>query len=293
MNQQVDPSPAVMTDAPAIAPLTVPMTGSVKTTDQSGELVNGNTQYGSKEAVYLRGGNLPAGNYYVRVIAPGNGSKVVELGRSSGATLVVGADGEFNGFALFAETQFADTPNNGGEYQVQVSSQADFASEFTKFDNFKLRRATAPPTDGDTTTTAPPTDGDTTTTAPPTDGDTTTTAPPTDGTTPPDTTPPTDNETATLAPPVDSATTTTAPPNTETAIDPPTATGGETPTATAQVIEPGATPESSTPSGEAAANGGLPVTGSAPWAMAGIAAILMAAGVTFNRISRRNKSAAS
>src|SRR3972149_1125843 len=118
------------------------VTGAIWTTDSGGAVVNENTHYASKQDVYLNGGptgngpGLPAGDYYIRVTDP-SGQTV--LGRSHPDTIHVGEDGHFPynvqlwGFLYSASSGFAshgydDSPNNGDEYKVWASQDADFAN---------------------------------------------------------------------------------------------------------------------------------------------------------------------
>ena len=248
--------------------------GAIYTTTSNGDAVNGNI-YGSRDEVWLNGGplhnsgDLPNGTYYVQVTAPGGGV----LGR--GGPIVV-TNGTFRHqlsaiVSHGATPGYADTTNDGGEYKVWVSTDPDFANADTKTDNFKVRSAPVvePPT---TTPVEPPT-----------------TTPV--RTTPASTTTPVEPATTT---PVEPATTTPVEPATTTPVESATTTPVEPPTPTVEVTQLAPAPETTTPSGVAAAAGGaLPVTGGAAWATAGLGAVLMAAGVTFNRISRRNKSVSS
>jgi hypothetical protein len=108
------------------------LTGSIKTTTADGTVVNGNI-YQNKSDVYVYGEQLPddVTTVYVRVTDP-SGSTVL-----SDVKEVTVTDGSFGPVQLPA---FDDTPNNGDEYKVWVSTQADFSEpKCTKFDNFKVK----------------------------------------------------------------------------------------------------------------------------------------------------------
>lgn len=115
-----------------------PLTGSIKTTTADGTVVNGNTKYESKEDVYVYGDQLPEDidTLYVRVTDP-SGSVVL-----SETKQVAVSGGSFGPFQL---VPYSDTPNQGGEYKVAVSSTPDFEPECTKYDNFKVKDKEEPP----------------------------------------------------------------------------------------------------------------------------------------------------
>ncbi len=110
----------------------VKLTGSVKTTTADGSVVNGNTKYETKQDVYVYGDQLPddVDTLYVRVTDP-SGSVVL-----SATKQVSVSGGSFGPFQLYP---YSDTPNQGGEYKVWVSSSSDFEQDCTKFDNFKVK----------------------------------------------------------------------------------------------------------------------------------------------------------
>lgn len=127
-----------------------PMPGAIFTTDIDGS-VNIN-QYDAKCDVYLNGGprregsaGLPDGYYYIQVTTP-NG---VVLGFSNTAAVYV-SGGEFDPGPVklcdilftassdFSEPGYDDTTNNGGEYKVWASMDADFPNAMSKTDNFKV-----------------------------------------------------------------------------------------------------------------------------------------------------------
>lgn len=110
-----------------VQPLSNPNQYSIKTTDESGEEVNGNVKYESKFDVYVRiDGDIQ--NYWVIVESP-NGT-------------FLGSGGPFepgHHFNLYDATHFDDTDNNGGEYKVGVCIDNTFHSSKTKYDNFKVK----------------------------------------------------------------------------------------------------------------------------------------------------------
>ena len=113
-----------------------PLTGSVKTTLPDGSAVNGNI-YTSKSDVYVYGDQLgDVTTVYIRVTDP-SGATVLSDVKQVSVT-----DGSFGPVQLPA---FADTPNNGGEYKVWVSSSTDFEHSCTKTDNFKVKGEEPPP----------------------------------------------------------------------------------------------------------------------------------------------------
>jgi hypothetical protein len=141
----------------AVAASAAPMPGALWTTDAGCIGVNINI-FSSKDAVYLNGGpdnrrgTLPEGDYYVRVLAP----EGALLGSTATASVHVGADGRFAScYQLSAilshgtdpvEAGYLDTPNQGGEYKVELSKLSDFPNSSTKSDNFKVRADNSPAT---------------------------------------------------------------------------------------------------------------------------------------------------
>jgi len=129
-----------------------PFTGAIFTTDSTCTGVNLNI-YDSRDAVYLDGGpnspgaaGLPDGSYYVKVSDP-SGANV--LGVTSTASVSV-SGGEFascyqlsailnSASSLFLLAGYDETPNNGGEYKVEISGDPAFPSSSTKSDNFKVK----------------------------------------------------------------------------------------------------------------------------------------------------------
>ena len=112
------------------------LTGSIKTTLADGSVVNGNI-YLNKTDVYIYGIQLTdVTKVYVKVTDP-SGSTVLSSIKEVAVT---------NG--LFGPVQlptFGDSPNNGDEYKVWVSSSPDFEQKCTKFDNFKVKGDEPPP----------------------------------------------------------------------------------------------------------------------------------------------------
>jgi len=122
--------------------------GSVMTTDVNGA-INGNTDYGSREDIYLWGKDFEANaDYWVRVIQPGDGNPV--LGSSITAAIHTNANGEFFGFHLWANViktsdgsqGFDWSVNGGGVYKVEVSSDSTY--QHVKTDNFKVAHPVPP-----------------------------------------------------------------------------------------------------------------------------------------------------
>ena len=126
--------------------------GSIKTTLPGCVTVNGNVQYPDKPSVYFTEANLPDGSYYVRVIAPGGKTGVPDkdLGTSSGVAFTV-TNGLWSAAPCLQITSvmpgntFDDTPNGGGEYQVEVSTDPNFQQDLAKSDNFKVASSATDP----------------------------------------------------------------------------------------------------------------------------------------------------
>jgi hypothetical protein len=149
------------TTGPALVldPANAPISGAIFTAIYNGPgtactRVNANI-YESKDLVGLNGGprregsaGLPPGTYYVQVTDP-SGKTI--LGSSGDARpIVVNSQGEFaecyqlaaivKSFSTgYTTSGYDDTPNNGDEYKVWVSSERDFRNSRTKTDNFKIR----------------------------------------------------------------------------------------------------------------------------------------------------------
>ena len=137
-----------------------PLPGAIFTTDSTCTGVNINI-YSAKDAVYLDGGpahpgaaGLPDGDYFVQVTDP---SGATVLGKTLTAAVSV-SGGEFAqcyqlSQILLAEPDFlvngySDTPNNGGEYKVWVSTDGTFTNNSTKTDNFKVKPSEEEPEQG-------------------------------------------------------------------------------------------------------------------------------------------------
>jgi hypothetical protein len=135
-----------------------PLPGAIFTTDIGCQGTNLNI-YADKGDVYLDGGpthpgaaGLPDGNYYVQVTDP---SGATVLGKSSGADVTVIGGGFENCYQLsdilytassdFMTKGYDDSPNNGDEYKVWVSSVSTFDNNSTKTDNFKVKSGSTPP----------------------------------------------------------------------------------------------------------------------------------------------------
>ncbi len=131
------------------------LSGAIFTTDSDGNLVNGNIYY-DKEDVYLNGGPranapdhaaaLPDGSYYFQVTDP-SGKVLLSLDPLDDRVIEV-EDGVFE---LVQLAPFEDTPNEGGEYKVWVTSvdcyddepdaagtNFGFREKYSKTDNFKV-----------------------------------------------------------------------------------------------------------------------------------------------------------
>jgi uncharacterized repeat protein (TIGR01451 family) len=115
--------------------------GSIKTTDSTCNVVNGNVNYPNKQAVYLHGDQLPPGTYDIIIESP----QGTLLGESTGGALTVGANGQFvQCYQLWALSKhasapnvvgFDDTDNAGNEYKVTLVDPVTRAP--LKSDNFK------------------------------------------------------------------------------------------------------------------------------------------------------------
>lgn len=121
------------------------VTGAVWTTDVTGT-VNRNI-YNEKCDVYLNGGplghqaGLPDGTYYYQVTNP-SGDMLLSTKPLAERTVVVSGGWVQNPVQL---CDFADTPNEGGEYKVWITLVSDyeangaFMPELSKTDNFKVK----------------------------------------------------------------------------------------------------------------------------------------------------------
>jgi hypothetical protein len=127
-----------------------PLPGAIFTTDSTCSGVDLNI-YASKLDVYLNGGpahpgaaSLPDGWYWIQVTDP---SGATLLGQSAGATIQVlnGAFAACYQLATVAPSfpsgvpPYDDTPNQGGEYKVWISTDGTFTNNSTKTDNFKVK----------------------------------------------------------------------------------------------------------------------------------------------------------
>jgi hypothetical protein len=147
-----------------------PLPGAIFTTVADGTIVNANTQYVSKCAVYLDGGpgpqapakaaGLPSGDYFFQVTDPSGetllSTDVVNNRRfhvSNGViTTYTGTGGPAHLTAMdqvhpelgaitislantSCPTDFLDTPNAGGVYKAWVTPVANFVGDPTKVDN--------------------------------------------------------------------------------------------------------------------------------------------------------------
>jgi hypothetical protein len=115
-----------------------PLTGSIRTTDSTCLVVNGNVQYVDKSAVYISGSGLVANvSYYVQVTDP-SGNTVLGTSVPS-APISTTAAGDLPCRQLTSLVgNYSDTPNPGGEYKVAVSLLSDFSGGSTKTDNFRI-----------------------------------------------------------------------------------------------------------------------------------------------------------
>jgi hypothetical protein len=147
-----------------------PLPGAVFTTVADGTIVNANTQYVSKCAVYLDGGpgpkapakaaGLPSGDYFFQVTDPSGetllSTDVVNNRRFHVSNGVITAYTGTGGPAhltgmdqvhpelgtitislanLSCPTDFPDTPNAGGVYKAWVTPVANFVGDPTQVDN--------------------------------------------------------------------------------------------------------------------------------------------------------------
>ncbi|WP_066173815.1 Ig-like domain-containing protein [Bacillus marinisedimentorum] len=89
----------------------------VATTEDSEEPVD---QFLSKEDVYIRGYNLPAGDYHVKVEQSGSNPLLGE------GMFTVGEGEDLVGFNLYEITEFRDTTNFSKSYVVYMSQNSDY-----------------------------------------------------------------------------------------------------------------------------------------------------------------------
>ena len=139
----------------ALSPLRAdpPLPGAIFTTDSTCTEVNLNI-YENKEDVYIDGGpknpgsaGLPDGDYCVQVTDP-SGQTVLGMSDFGDVTVV---DGEFvqcyqlsailkTASSGFTVPGYDDTPNEGGEYKVWVSTDCNFDNNSSKTDNFQVKK---------------------------------------------------------------------------------------------------------------------------------------------------------
>jgi len=156
---------AIMTLLVSSPQASAQLTGAIFTSNAGGAQVNGNI-YVSKADVYLNGGpppnapctsgGLPNGDYYFQVTNPSgdvllstdpiaerafrvaNGVITDYLGTTHAVL-----PGTCAGAKAIALAPFDDTPNNGGEYKLWATRQADYWAHGgfspAKTDNFKIR----------------------------------------------------------------------------------------------------------------------------------------------------------
>jgi hypothetical protein len=134
-----------------------PFNGAIYTTDVTCSGVNINL-FANRDDVYLDGGpagqnagsGLPDGEYYVKVTAPDGTLLGTSIG-SGDETPVLVVDGKFDvcyqlsAIVIKASDStpgYDETTNNGGEYKVWVSPDAEFDAQ--KTDNFKVLPDTSP-----------------------------------------------------------------------------------------------------------------------------------------------------
>jgi hypothetical protein len=138
-----------------------PLPGAIFTTDSTCSGVDLNI-YGSKADVYIDGGpahpgaaSLPDGSYYVKVTAPDGTLLGTSVGSGNDTPFVVLNHEPASCYQLAAilikasdsTPGYDDTPNDGGEYKVWVSTVAAFDNDSTKTDNFKVREGGGGPGD--------------------------------------------------------------------------------------------------------------------------------------------------
>jgi hypothetical protein len=131
--------------------MAAPLPGAIFTTDSTCNGANVNI-FTSKSDVFIDGGpahegaaGLPDGYYYIQVTEPGGALLGTSVG-SANPTPIHVTNGEFDVCyqleavvikASDSTPGYDDTTNNGGEYKVGISPNADFAG--SKTDNFKIQ----------------------------------------------------------------------------------------------------------------------------------------------------------
>jgi hypothetical protein len=160
---------AIWQSAPVEA--ATPLPGAIFTTIADGTIVNANTQYTSKCAVYLDGGpgahapakaaGLPAGDYFFQVTDP-SGQTLLSTDVVNNRRFHVSADGVITAYTgtggpphpigidqvhpelgaitiglanTSCPSDYLDTPNAGGVYKAWVTPVANFVGDPTKVDN--------------------------------------------------------------------------------------------------------------------------------------------------------------
>ena len=155
----------------SLAQAAAPLSGAIFTTVRDGTIVNANTQYTSKCAVYLDGGpgpnapakaaGLPAGEYYFQVTDP-NGQTLLSTDVVNNRRFRVSANGVITAYTgmggpvhptgidqdhpelgaitirlanLSCPTDYLNTPNSGGVYKVWVTPVDNFVGDRSKVDN--------------------------------------------------------------------------------------------------------------------------------------------------------------
>ena len=156
---------------PSLVHAAAPLPGAIFTTIVDGTIVNANTQYTSKCAVYLDGGpgehapakaaGLPSGDYFFQVTDP-SGQTLLSTDVVNNRRFHVSTGGVINAYTgtggsphptgisqvhpelgtitiSLANTScpadYLDTPNNGGVYKVWVTPVSNFIGDPTKVDN--------------------------------------------------------------------------------------------------------------------------------------------------------------
>jgi hypothetical protein len=139
------------------APASAALSGAVFTTDSTCTGVDLNI-YEDKDDVYLDGGpkksgsaGLDPGVYYVKVTDPSGATLLgTTVGSANETPVEVDANGDFvlcyqlSAILIKASglpgqiAGYDDTPNEGGEYKVWVSSESSFPNDEDKTDNFKV-----------------------------------------------------------------------------------------------------------------------------------------------------------
>ena len=139
------------------------LNGAIWTTNSSGTAQNLNP-YDAKQDVYVKGGKdnhnhgLTDGWYYMKVESP----QGTLLGKSTSANVHV-VNAVFGPIKLWDNVEkisngaqgYDDTNNNGGEYKVTLSMNAEFPNQQSKTDNFKVKVTTSSPSPSPSTSPSP------------------------------------------------------------------------------------------------------------------------------------------